>query len=347
MQQINLSANRPRLFYKGKFSWKRFFMQWEWMLFGIFLLINLMNALISPNYLRFDNIMNTMIIFLDKALMVYGIMMVLLLGEIDISVASIVTLSGVCAAISYEAGMSIAAAVLVALTVGAACGAFNGLLLVKFRELNSTIVTLGNMIFFRGVAYMILEDGSLNGYAKGLSFLAWDYVGGIPIILITFLAMTLVFAFLIHRSKFGRRMYAMGSNTTASYFSGVQTSRIKLIVFTLSGLCAAISGLFLVAKLGSVRASIAKGYEMEVIAMAILGGVSTSGGKGRVIGVALGVFTIGLLRYGLGLINVSSQILMIIIGGLLIIAVAIPNLKQVVADSALYKRIRAHSAIKK
>ena len=319
---------------------RSFFFQWEWMLLVIFIGINIMNISISSNYLNLDNIMSVMIIFLDKAIMVYGIMMVLLLGEIDISIASILTLSATCAGVAFDAGFPLIVAVFIALVVGAACGAFNGFLLVKFPELNSTIVTLGNMILFRGIAYMLLEDDSLKGYAKELSFFAWNRVMGIPISLIIFLIETLVFVYVIHQSRFGRKLYAMGTNITASYFSGVKTNSIKFWVYVISGLLAALAGLFLVGKLGSVRANIARGYEMEVIAMAVLGGVSTAGGKGRVIGVVLGVFTIGLLRYGLGLVNISSQVLMIIIGVLLIVSVAIPNVKDVITDSKEKRRIK-------
>lgn len=322
---------------------KSFFFQWEWILLAIFIVINIVNISISPNYLNLDNIMNVMIIFLDKAIMVYGIMMVLILGEIDISIASILTLSATCAAVVFEAGIPLIVAVFIALIVGAACGAFNGFLLVKFPELNSTIVTLGNMILFRGIAYMLLEDDSLKEFAKQLSFLAWNRIMGLPISLVVFIFETIVFAYIIHRSRFGRKLYAMGTNATTSYFSGIKTSSIKFWVYVISGLLAAIAGLFLVGKLGSVRANIARGYEMEVIAMAVLGGVSTAGGKGRVVGVLLGVFTIGLLRYGLGLVNISSQILMIVIGGLLIVSVAIPNIKEVLADSKEKRRIKKYA----
>ena len=226
------------------------------------------------------------------------------------------------------------------LLVGAACGFFNGILLVAFPDLNSTIVTLGNQILFRGIAYMILEDKPITSISSSMSFLAWSKVAGIPLILIVFFIETLIFAFVIHRTKFGRSLYAIGSNAKASRFSGIRTNQIKVLVFTLSGLCAGFAGLFLISKLGSARASIAKGYEMEVIAMAILGGVSTAGGKGKVLGAVLGVFSIGFLRYGLGIVNVSSQILMIIIGALLVVAVAIPNLKEVISESASGRWIR-------
>ena len=224
--------------------------------------------------------------------------------------------------------------------MGAACGFFNGILLVAFPDLNSTIVTLGNQILFRGIAYMILEDKPITSISSKMSFLAWSKVAGIPLILIVFFVETLIFAFVIHRTKFGRSLYAIGSNAKASRFSGIKTNQIKVLVFTLSGLCAGFAGLFLISKLGSARASIAKGYEMEVIAMAILGGVSTAGGKGKVLGAVLGVFSIGFLRYGLGIVNVSSQILMIIIGALLVVAVAIPNLKEVISESASGRWIR-------
>ena len=311
-------------------SLKSVLFQWETMIFVIFIIINIININLSSNYLNFNNMMNNMVVFMDKALMVFTTMMVLLLGEIDISIASIMCLSGCCTGVAFEAGLPIVPAMM----AGAACGFFNGILLVAFPDLNSTIVTLGNQILFRGIAYMILEDKPITSISSKMSFLAWSKAAGIPLILIVFLVETLVFAFVIHRTKFGRSLYAIGSNAKASRFSGIKTNRIKVLVFTLSGLCAGFAGLFLISKLGSARASIAKGYEMEVIAMAILGGVSTAGGKGKVLGAVLGVFSIGFLRYGLGIVNVSSQILMIIIGALLVVAVAIPNLKEVISESA-------------
>ena len=312
--------------------------QWETLLVAIFIIVNIININLSPYYLKYTNIMNSMINYMDKGLMVFGIMMVLILGEIDISIASIITLSGCVAGWAAELGVPIAACIAIALVVGTLCGAFNGALLVWFPELNSTIVTLGTQILYRGLAYMLLEDQSISTYARALSDLAWDQFLTIPLILWTFIVMAVLFYFIIHRTTFGRRLYAIGSNSTASYFSGIRTSRIKILVFSISGLCASIAGLFLAAKLASVRASIAQGYEMEVIAMAILGGASPSGGKGRVGGVVVGVFTIGLIRYGTGLVNLSAEMLKIIIGLLLIVVCAAPNVKQVLADAKESRR---------
>lgn len=322
------------------------FSRWETVLVLIFLVVNVININLSPYYLSYSNLMNAMINFMDKGLMVYGTMMVLILGEIDISIASIITLSACVAGWTCEQGAPLWLCIGIALGVGVLCGLFNGLLLVKFPELNSTIITLGTQILFRGIAYMLLEDASLKTYAKQLSNLAWGKIGGIPIILVVFVVMTVIFAYIIHYTVFGRHLFATGTNQTTAHFSGIRTQQIKVTVFAVNGLCAAFAGLFLVAKLASVRASIAQGYEMEVIAMAILGGAATTGGRGNVGGVVLGVFTIGLIRYGTGLVNIASDTLKIIIGLLLIVVCAIPNLKQVLSDAGEQFRGRKKLEIK-
>lgn len=132
---------------------------------------------------------------------------------------------------------------------------------------------------------------------------------------------------MLHKTTFGRRLYAIGSNSVASMYAGIHVQKIRLIVFTLTGLFAGVTALFLTARMGSTRPNIAEGYELDAISMVVLGGFSTSGGKGRFIGVIISIFIIGFLRYGLGLINVPSQAMLIIIGALLICAVMLPNLK--------------------
>ena len=150
---------------------------------------------------------------------------------------------------------------------------------------------------------------------------------GIPFILIVFIVFAVVFALLLHKTTFGRRVYAMGNNITASRFSGIQVDKIKVIVFALTGLMAAVTAIFLTSRMGSTRPNVATGYELDVIAMVVLGGISTAGGKGRMIGAIIAVFLVGMLSYGLGLVNVPAQVLLIIVGLLLIFAVIIPKLK--------------------
>jgi rhamnose transport system permease protein len=216
-------------------------------------------------------------------------------------------------------------------------------LIVKFKELSAVIVTLSTMIIYRGIAYIILEDQASGKFPEWYSYLGWGYAGKIPFILIVFAVFTVIFGILLHKTTFGRRVYAMGNNITASRFSGVQVDKIKVVVFTLAGLMSGVAALFLTSRMGSTRPNVAQGYELDVIAMVVLGGVSTAGGKGRITGTVISVFLIGMLRYGLGLINVPAQVLLIIIGLLLIIAVMIPNLK--LKKSRLGKSRKAESAI--
>ena len=309
------------------FSVKRFFLQWEWMLVLMLVLVNVMNVSISPYYGDFDNIMGAMRDFLDKAIVVFPMAFVIMLGEIDISVASTMALSSVIMGISFQAGIPMAAAVVIGLLVGTLCGFINGIILAKFKELSSMIVTLATQIIFRGIASILLETNSVGGFASWFNFLGWGKIGPIPFILIFCVIEGLFFAYLLHFTKFGRRSYAMGNSVTVSRFSGIKTDQMKIIIFTMTGFLAAVAAMFLASKMGSVRPDVAKGYELDIIAMVVLGGVSTAGGKGRILGTALSILVIGLLRYGLGLINVQSQIIMIIVGALLVISVAIPNLK--------------------
>jgi rhamnose transport system permease protein len=312
---------------KQNFSYKRFFLQWEWMLVLLFLAITVMNMNLSEFYWDYDNLRDATMGFLDKAFIVLPMVFIIILADIDISVASIVALSSVIMADLYNKGVPIVLAMVICLAVGTICGWINGMLIVKYKELSAVIITLATMIIYRGIAYIILEDQAAGSFPDWFSYLGWGYVGPIPFILIVFAVFAILFSLLLHKTVFGRQLYAMGNNINAARFSGVQVDRVKVIVFTLAGLMSAVTALFLTSRMGSTRPNIAMGYELDVIAMVVLGGISTAGGKGRMIGAILAVFLIGFLRYGLGLVNVQAQILLIIIGLLLIFAVAVPRLK--------------------
>jgi rhamnose transport system permease protein len=309
------------------FNLKRFFFQWEWLLVVLFVLVNIMNASISPYYLNVDNLRDATMSFLDKAFIVLPMVMVMILGDIDISVGSTVALASVVMADIYSQGVPMALAMVICLLVGTVCGFVNGLLIVKFKELSSVIITLSTMIIYRGIAYILLEDQAKGQFPNWFSFFGWEYVGGIPFILIAFVIFALLFGLLLHKTTFGRRVYAMGNNIVASQFSGIQVDKIKVIVFTLTGLMSAVTAIFLTSRMGSTRPNVATGYELDVIAMVVLGGISTAGGKGRMIGAIIAVFLVGMLSYGLGLVNVPAQMLLIIIGALLIFSVIVSKLK--------------------
>lgn len=324
------------------FSWKRFILQWEWMLVLMLVIVNIFNISASPNYANAKNILNASRDFLDKAIVVFPMAFVLMLGEIDISVASIMALSATVMGIVYQAGCSMAVAIAAALLTGVICGFINGILLVKFPELSSMIVTLATQIIFRGIASIILETKSVGGFPAWFTQVAAGKFGGmVPYVLVFAVLEALFFAYLLHCTKFGRRCYAMGNSVTVAKYSGVKTDRIKVIVYTMTGLFSALAAVYLASKMSSVRPDVAKGYELDIIAMAVLGGVSTSGGKGRILGASLAILVIGYLRYGLGLINASSQIIMIVVGALLIIAVAIPSFRTSIGNANWFKKLKA------
>jgi len=320
MPEKTLSIEKP-------WSWKQFFFQWEWLLALIFILVHVINSLISPYYLNMGTFLNAPMNFLDKAFIVFPMMMIIILGNIDISVASNVALTSVLMAVLFNAGLPMPLAIIAALVIGTLLGGINGLLLVKFKELPAMIVTLSTMTIYRGVAYVILKDQASGGFPQWFSFFAWGYIGPFPFILVAFIAAAVIFGIVIHGTGFGRTLYGMGSNLLACKYSGVKTNRVLMIVGLVTGLMCAICAIFLTSRMGSTRPNVAANYELDVIAMVVLGGVSTSGGTGRIAGPLLAVFIIGFLNYGLGLMNVSAQMILVIIGLLLILSVLVMNLR--------------------
>ena len=330
MEKIQLNdenlLSRP-LKSKQPSSIKSFFLQWEWLLILILIVVLIINSSISPYFLNKDSILNAPMTFLDKAFIVFPMALIMILRDIDISVGSIVALCSVVMATLYNgAGLPMSVAVIACLAVGALCGLLNGILIVKFKELSAVIVTLGTMILFRGIAYIILEDQASGNFPEWFKFLGWGKLAGIPFIIIVFLVVAIIFVLLLHKTTFGRNIYAIGSNPVASKFAGVSVDKIKVIVFMLAGLMAGVTALFLASRMGSTRPNIATGYELEVITMAALGGISTAGGKGRIIGTIIAIFIIGYLQYGLGLINIPAQTLLIIIGFLLLFSVSVSKI---------------------
>lgn len=317
--QRTLSADRP-------FSLKHFFLQWEWLLLVILIGVIALNTSLSPYFLNVSSLRDATMIFLDKAFIVFPMAFIMIMRDIDISVGSTVALSSVVMATVYNGlGTSMEIAIIICLIVGALCGLINGLLIVKFNELSAVIVTLATMILYRGIAYIILEDQASGNFPEWFGFFGWGYVFGIPFILIVFIFTAILFGLLLHKTTFGRHIYAIGHNDVASKFSGVNVDRTKVIIFTLAGLMAAVTAIFLASRMGSTRPNIANMYELDVIAMAALGGISTAGGKGRLIGTVIAIFIVGYLQYGLGLINIPSQTLLIVVGALLLFAVIVPK----------------------
>jgi rhamnose transport system permease protein len=308
-------------------SLKKFFFQWEWLLVLIFAAVNVVNGTLSPYYLDSGSLIGATNSFLDMAFLVLPMTFVIIMGNIDISVASTVALSSVIMATGFNAGISMPFAMALCLTVATLCGLLNGFIMVKFKELPAMIVTLATMTIYRGIAYVILEDQASGGFPEWFSFLGWGSIGPVPFVLVVFAACAVAFALLLHKTSFGRKIFAMGNNAVAARYSGIRTDSVIIAVSALTGLMAGFTALFLTSRMGSTRPNVAQGYELAVIAMVVLGGVSTSGGSGRIGGPILAVFIIGYLTYGLGLVNIKANVLLIIIGSLLILSVLVLNLR--------------------
>jgi rhamnose transport system permease protein len=225
---------------------------------------------------------------------------------------------------AVQFGVGTPGLVAIGIGVGLACGAFNGLLVTRLG-LPSIVVTIGTMSLFRGVAFIILGDQAYKGYPESFAFFGQGYVWWVVSFeLVLFLVAAVIYYVILHRTSFGRRVFAIGNNPVAAQFSGVRVERIKFILFCLTGLMSGIAAVLITSRLGSTRPSIAQGYELEVITMVVLGGVSILGGAGSIPGVVLAALIMGLVTFGLGLLNVPGIVMSIFIGLLLILVIALP-----------------------
>ena len=316
-------------------SLKSLLLRWEGLLVLIFLAVNVMNICISPYYLNARNLFTNINNFMDKALIALPMAFVLLLGDIDLSVGGNVCLSATILGIVYNATGSMWLGILACILTGTLCGALNGIVLTKFTELAPMIVTLATNIVFRGLSERILGDGSTGGMTQ-VSWFTDIFYGRlfklIPYPIIIFFVLAVVFGLVMHKTVFGRQMFAVGANKKAANYAGIKVEKVRMIVFTLTGLMCGFAAIFYCAKLGSVKSDVADGFDLEAISMCVLGGISTAGGKGTMVGAVIAIFIIGLLRYGLGLINLSGQTIRIIIGALLIAVVLYPTIQEAIKN---------------
>ena len=315
-------------------SIKDLVVRWEFLLVLIFLGVNVMNICLSPNYLNAYSLFTNINNFLVKAYIALPMAYILLLGDIDLSVGGNVCLSATMLGIVFNETGSIWLGIAAALATGTLCGALNGLILTKFTELAPMIVTLATNIIYRGLSERILGDGATAGMSKIDWFfnLYYGRVGVVPYMFIIFCVLAVVFGLVMHKTVFGRQMYAIGENKKAAAYAGVKVEKIRMTVFTLTGLVCGFASVFYCANLGSVKSNVAEGFELEAISMCVLGGISTAGDKGTMVGAVIAIFIIGLLRYGLGLINLSGQTIRIILGALLIAVVLYPTIQEAIKN---------------
>ena len=291
-------------------------------------MIFIVNCFATPYFLSPWSLSDATFNFTEKALIALAMALVIISGEIDLSVAAIIAFASTMMGLALQFGVGTPGLVAVGILTGLICGAFNGVL-VTGLGLPSIVVTIGTMSFCRGLSFIVLGDQAYKGYPTSFAFFGQGYVWWvISFEFVLFLIMAVLFYILLHRTNFGRWIFVIGNNPIAAEFSGVRVRRIKLVLFCLTGIMSGVAAVLLTSRLGSTRPSIAQGWELEVITMVVLGGVSILGGAGSIIGVVLAAFIMGLVTFGLGLLNVPGIVMSIVIGGLLIAVIALPILAK-------------------
>lgn len=324
---------------KEGFKLSKFLIKWEMILVYILVLLNLILAVFRTDLYFTDGTVQSIINSgLDVSPMVLGMVFILLLGDIDVSVAAQMILGGMVTGLMMDAGIAWPIAVIAGILTCMVCGAFNGFC-VAYLKMPAVITTISTSMLFRGIVEIVLGENSLKNFPSWYNAIGWKSLGNIiPISMILFLIMGAIFIFVLHRTTFGRKVYIVGNNPTCAQYSGISVTRIKMEVFILMGFMAGIGSIFFVGRMGGgVSSSMGTGYEMTAIACAVLGGVSTNGGKGKMYGPIIATFIMAFLTYTLGLLGVDPNTKKIFTGVILIVTILISTInKQMIKDIKLH-----------
>jgi rhamnose transport system permease protein len=303
--------------------------RWESILLVVLMATIVVNVSLSPFYLGFGNFVNLFWLSIEKIIVVVVMTFVIINGEIDLSVASVMGFSAAVTATLYEGGqVPFAVAILIGIAAGAIAGLLQGLVITRFG-LPSLVVTLAGLIGFRGAARVLLEDRSVGDFPEWFERIGQQtLVGPFPIALVLFFVGLAVAWVILERSAFGRKVYVIGNSADVARFSGIEVDWVKVRLFIASGTVAGLAGILFAARVGAVQGTLGETYELDIITMVLLGGVSIFGGSGSMLGVVLALFIVLNIRNGLGLANIDGITQTGVIGLLLIASVLVPNLAQ-------------------
>ena len=312
---------------------QRYLKSWETLLLAVAVAIFMANSFASPYFLNAWNLSDATFNFTEKAMIAFAMALLIISGEIDLSVASMIALASTAMGAAVQAGFGTPVLILVGLGTGVICGAFNGILVTRMG-LPSIVVTIGTKSLFRGISYIVLGDQAYRGYPSDFTFFGQGYIWWvISFEFVLFLIIAIIYGIILHKTNFGRAIFAIGNNPTGALFSGIRVQRVKFILFLLTGFMSGIAAICLTSRLGSTRPSIAFGWELEIITMVVLGGVNILGGSGSIPGVVIAAFVMGLVTFGLGLLNVPGIVMSIVIGTLLIGVIAMPRIWKMVRSN--------------
>jgi rhamnose transport system permease protein len=305
---------------------------WEGFLLVLLLVIIISNSLSEPAYLSVKNWVNLFQLSIEKIIVALVMTFIIINAEIDLSVASMMGLSACTLGWLHEQGVPIGLAFVIGLVVGVLGGAFNAFW-ISSVGLPSLVVTLAMLIGYRGLARVLLEDRSIGNFPDWFNALGQKpLLGPFPLALILFFVFAVIAIVILHYSGFGRYVYVIGNNREVARYSGVKVRRVKTTLFIASGMIAALAGLLFAARLGAVRGDIGLGFELDIITIVLLGGVSIFGGSGSLYGVLLSILIVLNLRNGMSLANITGHVQTGVIGVLLILSVFVPNMVGTARD---------------
>jgi rhamnose transport system permease protein len=301
------------------------FRRWETLLVVILAIILVINTNLSPFYLNLNNQINLFQLSIEKIIVALAMTLIIINAEIDLSVSSVMALAACVLAALHEQGVPLPVGIAVALLAGLLCGAFNGFW-IAYVGLPSLAVTLAGLIGYRGIARILLEDRSIGDFPDWFDRLGQQaLVGPLPLALLLFFILLVITVIVLQYSAFGRYIYVIGNSSDVARYAGVDVKRVKLALFVASGMIAALAGVLLAARLGAVRGNTAEGFELDIVTMVLLGGVSIFGGSGTLTGVFLSILIILNLRNGMSLVNIPGATQTGVIGLLLILSVFVPT----------------------
>ncbi|HTV17642.1 MAG TPA: ABC transporter permease [Polyangiaceae bacterium] len=309
------------------------FARWESVLVLLLVAVCAANTWASPYFLDAQNLLDSTQSFAEKALIALSMALVIIGRDIDLSIASIVALCGTVIGWLATQGVGTPGLLVASIACGTALGMFNGALVARLG-LPAIVVTIGTVSLFRGISFIALGDGAYTSFPEGFDALGQGYLlGVVPYELVVLVVLAAAFHVLLHNTRVGRRLYAYGQNPDAARYSGIDVDAHRFWFFTLNGSMAGLAAALLTSRIGAARPNMASGWDLEVIAIVVLGGVGIGGGTGRMSGVILAVFVMGLLTFGLGLRNVPGIMLNIIVGALLVASVALPAILKRIEQS--------------
>lgn len=277
------------------------------------LLLMAVFSILSPYFLTVNNLLTVATQTAVIAIIAIGQTYVLITAGIDLAIGSNMALAGMVAGMVMRAGLPVPLAILSGLSVGMLAGAISGLL-IAFGKIPPFIATLGTMTVVRGVAFTLTQAIPIANLPSSFTVFGTERTFGIPNPVLLMVALTLIFGFVLAKTKLGRYVYAIGSNFETARLSGVDTRKVMIVVYVFSGLLAAFAGLIMAARVVTAQPGAGDGYELDAVASSVIGGASPMGGEGIIAGTFLGAFVIGVLRNGLNLVGVTPHIQRIIIG---------------------------------